>query len=123
LKEKLMRELESYADKGSLRKEDAETIKYISSAIDHIDSICEREDGEYSENMMGGTSYARSGRRGSYRGSYARGRRRDDMGRYTSDGYSMATNDMIAELHDMMDDAPEGAKSKIRGLINELERM
>ena len=126
LKENLMRELESYADKGSLRKEDVETIKYISSAIDHICNIEDRED-NYSENMMGGTSYGRRDY-GSYRGSsYARGRgsnaRRDSMGRYSSDGYSMGNDAMIADLHEIMETAPEGAKGKIRNLISELERM
>ena len=124
LKENLMRELESYADKGSLRKEDVETIKYISSAIDHICNIEDRED-NYSENMMGRSSYGRRDY-GSYRGSsYARGRgaRRDSMGRYSSEGYSMGNDAMIADLHEIMETAPEGAKGKIRNLISELERM
>lgn len=131
LKENLMRELESYADKGSLRKEDVEAIKYISSGIDHICNIVEREEDGYSENM--GESYARGGSysrggnyRGTYRGSYARGRsnaRRDSMGRYSSDGYSMGPEEMVEELRCMMAEAPEGAKGKLRSLINELERM
>lgn len=130
LKENLMRELESYADKGSLRKEDVEAIKYISSGIDHICNIVEREEDGYSENRGGSYargSYARGGYNGTYRGSYARGRgsnaRRDSMGRYSGDGYSMATEDMVDELRGMMADAPEGAKGKLRSLINELERM
>ena len=77
--------------------------------------------------MMGGTSYGR-GYNTSYRGSsYARGRgsnaRRDSMGRYSNDGYSMANDDMISELQGMMETAPEGARSKIRSLISDLERM
>ena len=129
LKENLMRELESYADKGSLRKEDVEAIKYISSGIDHICNIVEREEDEYSENMGGsygrGSSYRGSSYRGNGRSSYARGRgaRRDSMGRYSNEGYSMANDDMIADLREMMETAPEGAKSKIRSLISELERM
>lgn len=131
LKENLMRELESYADKGSLRKEDVEAIKYISSGIDHICNIVEREEDGYSENMGGSYardrgSYARGGYTGTYRGSYARGRsnaRRDSMGRYSGDGYSMGTEEMVDELRGMMADAPEGAKGKLRSLINELERM
>lgn len=127
LKEKLIKELEDYAENGKFSKDDVESIKYISSAIDHIDNICEREEGGYSENMMGGTSYGR-GYNSSYRGSsYARGRgsnaRRDSMGRYSNDGYSMANDDMISELRGMMETAPEGAKNKIRNLISDLERM
>ena len=129
LKENLMRELESYADKGSLRKEDVEAIKYISSGIDHICNIVEREEDEYSENMGGsygrGSSYRGSSYRGNGRSSYARGRgaRRDSMGRYSTEGYSMANADMIEELRGMMETAPEGVKGKIRNLITELERM
>lgn len=127
LKEKLIKELEDYAENGKFSKDDVESIKYISSAIDHIDNICEREEGGYSENMMGGTSYGR-GYNTSYRGSsYARGRgsnaRRDSMGRYSTEGYSMANADMIEELRGMMETAPEGARGKIRNLITELERM
>lgn len=129
LKEKLMRELEDYSKNGKFSKDDVEAIKYITSAIDHICNIVEREEDGYSENRGGSYargSYARGGNNGTYRGSYARGRsnaRRDSMGRYSGDGYSMATEDMVEELRGMMADAPEGAKGKIRSLINELERM
>lgn len=124
LKEKLMRELEDYSKNGKFSKEDVEAIKYISSGIDHICNILEREEDGYSENRGG--SYARGGYNGTYRGSYARGRsnaRRDSMGRYSGDGYSMGTEEMVEELRGMMADAPEGAKGKLRSLINELERM
>lgn len=88
LKEKLMKELGEYAENGKFSKEDAESIKYIASAIDHICNIVERmedEDG-YSERgsyadggeMMGGSGgsyrgggYSRNGGGGG--GSYARG--------------------------------------------------
>ena len=129
LKEKLMRELEDYSKNGKFSKEDVEAIKYITSAIDHICNITEREEGEYSENMGGsygrGSSYRGSSYRGNGRSSYARGRgaRRDSMGRYSNEGYSMANDDMIADLREMMETAPEGAKSKIRSLISDLERM
>lgn len=130
LKEKLMRELEDYSKNGKFSKDDVEAIKYITSGIDHICNIIEREEDGYSENRGGSYargSYARGGYNGSNRGSYARGRgsnaRRDSMGRYSSDGYSMGTEEMIEELRGMMADAPEGAKGKIRSLINELERM
>ena len=129
LKEKLMRELEDYSKNGKFSKEDVEAIKYITSSIDHICNITEREEDEYSENMGGsygrGSSYRGSSYRGNGRSSYARGRgaRRDSMGRYSNEGYSMANDDMIADLREMMETAPEGAKSKIRSLISDLERM
>lgn len=132
LKEKLMRELEDYADNGKFSKDDVEAIKYTASAIDHICNICEDME-EYSEagepGMMGGSyegggSYAygrgggRSYRGGSYR-SYARGRgrnaRRDSMGRYSSDdGFRM-------EFEQMIEDAPnEHIKQKMREVMREM---
>ena len=61
------------------------------------------EEGEYSmAGDRGVRSYVRGGR------SYARGRnaRRDSMGRYSREGYSM--NDDIADrLRDLMEDAPD----------------
>lgn len=126
LKEKLMRELKDYSKNGKFSKEDVEVIKYITSAIDHICNITEREEDEYSENMGGSYGRGSSYRGSSYRGSsYARGRgaRRDSMGRYSNEGYSMANDDMIADLREMMETAPEGARGKIRNLISELERM
>lgn len=60
---------------------------------------------------------------GSYRGgSYARGRgsnaRRDSMGRYSSD------DGMVAELHELLDDAPnEAVRRDIQRLIDKMEQM
>lgn len=50
-------------------------------------------------------------------GSYARGRnaKRDSRGRYTSE------NDMISELHDLMERAPEDKKQMFRHFISEME--
>lgn len=60
---------------------------------------------------------------GSYRGgSYARGRgsnaRRDNMGRYSSD------DGMVAELHELLEDAPnEAVRRDIQRLIDKMEQM
>lgn len=119
LKTKLIRELEDYSGNTKFSKEDVESIKYITSAVDHICNIMESEDEGYSE-AGERMPYARS----SYRSSYARGRnaRRDSMGRYSSDGYSEA-DEMTSELRRLMAKAPEGAKGMFRNLIGELERM
>lgn len=127
LKDKLMKELEEYADNGKFSKEDVEAIKYTASAIDHICNIVEGEDEEYS-NMYpyayeGGRSYARGGRGGNRGGrSYARGRmnaRRDAMGRY-----SRAGEDIAEQLRDMMMDAPdEHIRMEIEKLANKVEKM
>lgn len=54
--------------------------------------------------------------------SYA-GRRRDSMGRY-SRGYSMANDEMIDELRDLMEDAPdERTKSEFKKFISRIESI
>ena len=123
LKDKLMKELEEYADNGKFSKDDVEAIKYTASAIDHICNIMEGEDDEYSGMYpyMHGGSYARGGNRGMGR-SYARGRtnaRRDAMGRY-----SRAGEDIAEQLRDMMADAPdEHIRMEIERLANKVEKM
>lgn len=120
LKEKLIDELEGYADHGKYSKEDVEVIKYMASAIDHICNIVDSTDDEYSNAMY----------RGSYgRGSYARGRRgavrRDAMGRYSREGgYSRGTDDMVMELHEIMSDTDDPMlRSEIERLIHKVEKM
>lgn len=60
-------------------------------------------------------------------GSYARGRgaRRDSMGRYSRNGYSMAGGAEMAEsLRELAQDAPnEHIKQKLQALIHEVEKM
>lgn len=137
LKDKLMKELEEYADNGKFSKDDVEAIKYTASAIDHICSIVEGEDGEYSEAMMpmgGGTSYnyggsyARNGRGGNRGGSYARGRggRRGGANQYGSyaGGYSRAGEDIAEQLRGIMQEAPdEHIRMEIERLANKVEQM
>ena len=120
LKEKLMRELEDYSENGKFSKDDVESIKYITSAIDHICNIMEDADeSEYSNRYEGDTGMM-SRRAGM---SYARGRRgrvkRDSMGRYsTNDGYSY---DFKVDLEELMHDAPnERIKQKMRELMQEM---
>lgn len=134
LKEKLMKELEEYADNGKFSKDDVEVIKYAASAIDHICNIMESADEEYSEaggrsyyvDGMGNVSYAR-GRGGS---SYARGRRnarRDSMGRYSREGgYSYAEDDMheiLADMRGIMSKLPAEKQREVREFIDNMERM
>ena len=61
LKDKLIDELEAYADNGKYSKEDVEAIKYMASAVDHLCNIMEEADEKYSGDMMmdGVRSYAR----------------------------------------------------------------
>lgn len=134
LKDKLMNELEDYAENGKFSKDDVEAIKYTASAIDHICNICEDEEG-YSGMMMDGYgdgSYARGGRRGGYSrnmggGSYARrgGRGgRTGSNQYGSYAYSRAAEGISEDLKKLAEDAPdEETKMEIHKLAKKLETM
>ena len=141
LKEMLCKELEEYGKKGDLTAGSLDVVDKLAHTIKNLDKIIEsyEEDGEYSSRGvsyaggmgMGGASYERGGR--SYRGgnmggrSYARGRgrnaRRDAMGRYSTEGYSR-NDEMIEQLNDLMDDAPdERTRAEIQKFITKLEGM
>lgn len=82
------------------------------------------EDSEYS-NAMDGGSYARGGRGRSYRNSYASGRgrgaRRDSMGRYSSEGYSRAEDDFMADMRELMASAPnDRIRQKMQSIMSDM---
>ena len=125
LKDMLCEELEEYGSKGKLDVGSLDVVDKLAHAIKNIDKIIEcKEDEEYSnayaydgDGMMGGTSYARGGRRG---GSYARGqsraRRRDNMGRY-----SRGSDDFMMDLRELMEDAPnDRIKQKMQSIMSEM---
>ena len=77
----------------------------------------------YGEDHMDGRSYG-DGRSYTDGRSYARGRRRDSMGRYSRRGYSMAADDMMDELRELMEKAPdEMTKREFRKFIDKIETM
>ena len=97
------------------------------------------EGSEYSEAGGSYGSYARGGGgrgsnrsgRSNYAGAYARGRRRDSMGRYSRDGGSYeggsyeggysGADDFRMELQELMQDAPnEQIKMKLQRLMSEM---
>ena len=110
LKDKLMDELEGYADNSKYSKEDVEAIKYMASAVDHLCNIMEDED--YSMAY----DYGRGHR------SYAR--KRDSMGRYSREGYSMAMDDLTSELKGLMKEAPdEKTRHEFQRFIDKIQTM
>ena len=126
-----LEELERKAEKdGKLSMAEIQYVDTLAHAKKNLLKADEMwEESEYS--MDGGRSYARGRRsmRGgnSYRyegeGSYARGRgrnaKRDSMGRY-----SMAEGEMIDELRDLMNDAPdEQTRMEFQRFISKIERM
>lgn len=114
LKDKLMKELKEYSGNGKFSKDDVESIKYITSAIDHICNIADDE-GYSGHYPYIGRSFD-DGR--AYRGSYAR--RRDSMGRYSGErGYSR--DGLADKLRDLMDEAPdEHTRTEIKRLIDKM---
>lgn len=132
-------ELERKADKdGKLSMAEIQymdTLAHTKKNLLKADELW--EESEYSEAMDGtpyrGGSYARGnqgGGRGGNRGSsYARGRgrnaRRDSMGRYSSEGgYSRAGEEMVMELREMMEDAPdERTRQEFQRFISKMEQM
>lgn len=128
-------ELERKVDKGG--KLSASEMQYLDTLAHTKKNLLKAEemseDMEYSGAMIGRRvyndgmsynmdgSYARGGR------SYARGRgrnaKRDSMGRYASDGYSR-NEEMIAELHELMNDAQdERTKQEFQRFIQKIEMM
>ena len=131
-----LEELERKAEKdGKLSMAEIQYVDTLAHAKKNLLKADEMwEDSEYS--MDGGRSYARGRRlmRGgnSYRyegeGSYARGRgrnaKRDSMGRYSREGYSMAGDEMIDELRDLMHEAPdEQTRMEFQRFISKIEKM
>lgn len=128
---------------GKMSAGDLEVADKLTHAIKSIKTtIAMMEDEGYSGNYpdgMGGSydgnsyRYSREGgayrgnNHGSYRGSYARGRganaRRDSMGRYSSRGYSR-DGDLVDQLHDLMQDAPnENIKREMQKLAEKIEQQ
>lgn len=133
LKEKLCKQIEDYADK-ELTPASLDIIDTLAHATKNLDKIidkyAEREYGSYYGSMDYGPSY------GSYYGirdnrmmprtiSYARGRvnRMDSMDGYSRGGYSRS-NDIIMDLNDLMNDAPdERSKMEIQKCIQKIQGM
>lgn len=134
LKEKLLKELADYA-KSELSTGTLEIIDKLAHAVKNIckviedseqsydDGISRRSyegsrrsyDGSYDMSREGGSnrSYESSYRRG--RGRYAR---RDSMGRYAAEG-----PELVSELRELMQDAPEQSKQDFQRLIQKIETM
>lgn len=139
LKEMLCKELKEYGGKCELSAGTLEIVDKLAHAVKNIDRIIETYD-EEEYSMAGGGSYRRNsyeggsrsydgrGGRGGSNRSYARGRgqnaRRDSMGRYSrEDGYSMH-GDMIDEIRDLMEDAPnEQVRQEFQRFIKKLEQQ
>ena len=101
---------------GGMSDGDLDTIDKLTHAMASVKKVMAfMEDEGYSGYWPDG------GYRESYRGSYARGRRRDSMGRYSGErGYSR--NDLADKMRDLMHDAPdEQTRKEIQRMIEKLD--
>lgn len=135
LKEKLMKELEGYG-KQDLTAGSLEVVDKLSHSIKNICKIIESYEDEEGYSMRGrsyddGMNDGTGGmsRRGSYRGSYARGRgsnaRRDSMGRYAREsGYSRADGieELVENVREMMGELPQNLKQDAQRFVQKLEQ-
>lgn len=124
-----LEDLEKKIEKGGdLTANEIEYAKTLAKLKHYLKEDDEME-GEYSGAMY--DDGMRGNRGGSYRGSYARngrgrGRnaRRDSMGRYSSEGYSRAADDVVERMRDLMQDAPdEQTRQEIQRLVSRMESM
>ena len=129
-----LEELERKSDKGKLSMAETEYADMLTRIKKNLLKTDEMTgEGEFSMAIDPYRSYARGDR--SYRRSnrnndmsYARGRgrnaNRDAMGRYSSDGYSMDAEDMVEQLREMMEDAPdEMTRKEFEKFIRKMEQM
>lgn len=127
-----LKALEKKADNG-LSMSDIQLMDTLLHAKKNLLKTEEmEEESEYSGAMRDGMMYRDGMRGGSYRGryegSYARGRgrnaKRDSMGRYSSEGYSRAADDVVERMRDLMQDAPdEQTRQEIQRLVSRMESM
>lgn len=133
LREMLCKELDELTRKGELSAGGLDTVDKLTHSIKSIDTIVAMEESNYGDCYDSDSSYAR-GRTSNVR--------RDSMGRYSRNtgrysrryhdmrggggidgGYSMdgAKEEMVEELHEMLDDAPnEQIRGAIHNLINKI---
>ena len=126
LKGMLCNELEQITRKGELTAGSLDTVDKLTHAIKSVATIMAMED-EYEDGYSRADGdHMTSGRRYSYAGR-GRGARRDSMGRYTSRGgysYDDARDDMVKELRELMNDAPdEQTKKEFQRFISKMESM
>ena len=103
---------------GKLSGSDLDYVDKLTHALKSIKTtiaMVEAEDGTSGMYPVYGRPY------GYNNGSYAR--KRNSMGRYSSRGYSR-DDDMIAELRELMNDAPdEKTRQEFQRFIDKIERM
>lgn len=119
-----LKDLEKKAAQGGLTMQEIQYGDTLAHFGKNLEKMMDEEDG-YSGGMI------RDGR-GSYRWddgmSYARGRgrnaKRDSMGRYSSEGYSRAADEMADRMRSFAQDAPDDrTRREIEQMADRMETM
>lgn len=135
LKEMLCDELAKITKKGELSAGSLDAVDKLTHSIKSIETIIAMDEYSEDDEMSYEGSYARGGNRGGNRGrSYARGRNRDSMGRYSRDGsyrgsyarggYSRdeEMENLKMNLQDMLEEAnSEEERKMIRKWLKQVE--
>ena len=123
-----LKDLERKAERGDMSIQDiqyADTLAHLKKNLMKADEMME-EDGEYSMMYYPMTSYAENRNaysRRMYDGRSYRGRSYAPS-RYSRRGYSMANDETISELHDVMNETDnEQIRSEIKRVIDRIEKM
>lgn len=131
-----LEELEKKADKGKLSMSEIEYADKLAHLKKNLLRSDELMDEGYSGDTYkepsrmypysydGGSSYARG--RGSNAKRDSRGRYSSDSGygRYARDGYSMDSREIVQELRNLMNDAPdERTRQEFQHFITKMEQM
>lgn len=118
-----LEELEHKADKGKLSMAEVQygdMLAHFKKNLLKAEEMSDYSNG-YDEGYSRRTRMPYNDGRSYNDGSYAR--RRDSRGRY-SRGYSMATEEMTAELRDLMKDAPDDrTRMEFQRFIEKIESM
>lgn len=141
LKETLCKNLEEYGRKKDLKAGDLDVIDKLSHSIKNLDKVIEKYEEEEYSGARGRGSNARRDSRGRYssamgmmdrdgysmRGDYSNergGYSNERGGNYSNrDGYSR-NNNMIMELRELMEDAPdERTRMEFDKFIRKMESM
>lgn len=104
--------------------------KLSATEVQYLDMLAHTKKNLLKAEEMSEGEYSRDGGYNREDGSYTRDRRnarRDNMGRYSrryDDGYSMADEDMVAELRELMRNAPdERTRQEFQRFITKVEQM
>lgn len=133
LKETLCKELEEYGRKKEMKAGDLEVVDKLAHTIKNLDKVIENYEDDYSGYSMarGRGSNAKRDARGRYsseysnemnRGTYSNRSGYSNRNTYADGGYS--NHDMVMELRDLMEDAPDDrTRMEFEKFIRKMESM